>query len=87
MSEDRHVLRDEIFPLNVLYNVHLSATEFRKAYNFEETSEDFTYGASRTAQAPGREIYVYVIGRSLACDELAAVRLRPRDESPPFAGR
>ena len=45
VSEDRHVLRDEIFPLNVLYNVHLSATEFRKAYNFEETSEDFTYGA------------------------------------------
>lgn len=26
VSEDRHVLRDEIFPLNVLYNVHLSAT-------------------------------------------------------------
>ena len=25
--------------------------------------------------------------RSLACDELAVVRLRPRDESPPFAGR
>ena len=23
VSEDRHVLRDEIFPLNVLYNVHL----------------------------------------------------------------
>ena len=64
VSEDRHVLRDEIFPLNVLYNVHLSATEFRKAYNFEETSEDFTYGASRTAQAPGREIYVYVIGEA-----------------------
>ena len=64
VSEDRHVLRDEIFPLNVLYNVHLSATEFCKAYNFEETSEDFTYGASRTAQAPGREIYVYVIGEA-----------------------
>lgn len=44
VSEDRHVLRDEIFPLNVLYNVHLECHGIRKAYNFEETSEDFTYG-------------------------------------------
>ena len=64
VSEQRHVLRDEIFPLNVAYNVYLSASEFRKAYNFEKTSADFTYEASREAEAPGREIYVYIIGEA-----------------------
>lgn len=63
-SEERHVLRDEIFPINVIYNIGLSASEFRKTYNFRKTSANFTYEAERTAEAPGREIYVYIIGEA-----------------------
>ena len=61
VSEERHVLRDEIFPLNIMYNLGLSGSEFRKSYNFHKTSEGFTYEAERTAEAPGREVYVYII--------------------------
>lgn len=64
VSEERHVLRDEIFPLNVVYNLGLSGSEFRKSYNFEKTSRDFTFEAHRSAEAPGREIYVYIIGEA-----------------------
>ena len=64
VSEDRHVLRDEIFPLNVCYNAYLSGSEFRKTRNFPRTAEGFTYGAHRTAEASGREIYVYIIGEA-----------------------
>ncbi|MEG0807491.1 MAG: lipid A phosphoethanolamine transferase [Alistipes sp.] len=64
VSEDRHVLRDEIFPLNVIYNMGLSGYEFRKTYNFDKTSCTFTYNAKRTATPPGREIYVYIIGEA-----------------------
>ncbi len=64
VSERRHVLRDEIFPLNVLYNVGLSASEFRKTQHFFKTSEGFTFEARRTAQAPEREIYIYIIGEA-----------------------
>lgn len=64
VSEERHVLRDEIFPLNVLYNMRLSAVEFRKMHNYEETSAGFTFNATRTAEAPEREIYVYIIGEA-----------------------
>lgn len=64
VSEQKHVLRDEIFPLNVFYNLYLSGSEFRKSYNYAETSKDFTYEAYRTAEAPGREIYVYIIGEA-----------------------
>ena len=62
VSEERHVLRDEIFPLNIMYNLGLSGSEFRKSYNFHKTSEGFTYEAERTAEAPGREVYGYIIG-------------------------
>ncbi|MCD8033382.1 MAG: lipid A phosphoethanolamine transferase [Alistipes sp.] len=64
VSEDRHVLRDEIFPLNILYNLGLSGSEFRKSFNYEKTSAGFTYEAWRTAEAPGREVYVYIIGEA-----------------------
>ena len=64
VSEERHVLRDEIFPLNIMYNLGLSGSEFRKSYNFHKTSEGFTYEAERTAEAPGCEVYVYIIGEA-----------------------
>ena len=64
VSEDRHVLRDEIFPLNVLYNLGLSGSEFRKSFNYEKTSAGFSYEAERTAEVPGREVYVYMIGEA-----------------------
>ena len=64
VSEEKHVLRDEIFPLNVFYNMGLSASEFRKSYHFDRTSEGFTYRAERPAQLPEREIYIYIIGEA-----------------------
>ena len=64
VSEDKHVLRDEIFPLNVLYNVGLSGSEFRKAYHFNKTSEGFSYEATRSDKLPEREIYIYIIGEA-----------------------
>ncbi len=64
VSEERHVLRDEIFPINVFYNAGLSGSEFRKAHNFKKTVAGFTYDAKRTEEAAGREIYVYIIGEA-----------------------
>ena len=56
VSEEKHVLRDEIFPVNVFYNLGLSGSEFRKTHHFERTSRDFRFEARRTAEAPGREV-------------------------------
>lgn len=64
VSEQRHVLRDEIFPLNVMYNMNICAQELRRVQRFEKTSEGFTFNAHRTAETSGREIYVYVIGEA-----------------------
>lgn len=63
-SRDKHVMRDEIFPVNVFYNITICAQEFRRMQHFERTSADFRFHAKRTAQTDGREIYVYVIGEA-----------------------
>ena len=64
VSEDKRVLKTDIFPLNVFYNVKVSASEFRKMRDFQRTSGDFRFEARRAADAPGREIYVFVIGEA-----------------------
>ena len=64
VREERHVLRDEIFPLNAFYNLGLSGSEFRKVHYFEKTSEGFSFEPVRTAEAPGREVYIYIIGEA-----------------------
>ena len=43
------VLKKDVFPINVF---------------FDRTSEGFSYGAERSAEAPQREIYVYIIGEA-----------------------
>lgn len=63
-GKERRVLRDEIFPINVCYNVLLSAQELRKTYHYEETTADFRFEAHRTSEVEGREIYVYIIGEA-----------------------
>ncbi len=64
VSEEKHVLRDEIFPINAFYNMGICASEFRKVSEFAETSAGFTYDAVRSDSVAGREIYVYVIGEA-----------------------
>ena len=39
----RHVLRNEIFPVNVAYNVVLCAREYVKIENYDRTSAGFRY--------------------------------------------
>ena len=43
----RHVLRDEVFPVNVCYNMGLSISETNKIDRYAQTSEGFTFEAAR----------------------------------------
>lgn len=60
----KKVMRNDIFPVNVAYNVSLSMQEYAKIKRYDETSAGFTYHARRTAEASKREIYVYIIGEA-----------------------
>ncbi len=48
----------------MFYNLKLSISEYGKMKRFDRTSEGFSYGAERSAEAPQREIYVYIIGEA-----------------------
>ena len=60
----RRVLRDEVFPINVSYNLGLAISESNKIANFEESSDGFSYDAYRNFKPKSREVYVLVIGEA-----------------------
>lgn len=59
-----NVFVKEIFPVNVLYNLGLCLSIQQKIQNYENTSRDFSYYASRSDNPKRREIYVYMIGEA-----------------------
>ena len=63
-GEVRKTLRDEVFPINVAYNMGLAISEAHKIANFPTTSQGFTFEAERKAEPEEREIYVMVIGEA-----------------------
>lgn len=60
----RKTLRDDVFPVNVCYNLGLSISQAHKIAHFEDSSKDFSFEACRDSVASGREIYVLVIGEA-----------------------
>ena len=60
----KQVLRDEIFPANVIYNLGVAISEKSKIDNFFSTSQHFTFGAKRHHTPSAKEIYVLVIGEA-----------------------
>lgn len=63
-SNDKYLIFKVIFPINVMYNITFSLNEFRKINNFEETSANFSYNATRPQATDQKEIYVYIIGET-----------------------
>lgn len=60
----KQVLRDEIFPANVIYNLWVAISEKSKIDNFFSTSQHFSFGAKRHHTPSAKEIYVLVIGEA-----------------------
>ena len=63
-SEAKRVVRDEIFPINVAYNLGLAISESRKIEHYDESSSGFNYRALRTESPSCREVYVLIIGEA-----------------------
>lgn len=63
-EEAKNILRDEVFPINIGYNLGLSISEAHKIANYEKSSEGFSYDAQRSTTLNQREIYIMVIGEA-----------------------
>lgn len=69
VGDIRRVLRDEVFPINVSYNLGLAISESNRVANFKESSAGFTYDAYREIKPQSKEVYVLVIGEAArACN-------------------
>ena len=64
ITSESSILLGEVFPFNVLYNLQLCFSTQMKVQHYESTSEDFTYGATRSDDPSQREIYIYMIGEA-----------------------
>lgn len=62
--DSRATLRDEVFPVNVMYNMGVAISESNKIANFHSTSASFSYDAERDTVPAEREVYVMVIGEA-----------------------
>lgn len=60
----KHVVRDELFPVNVIYNMGVALSESNKISNFHTTAKNFKYNPQRHSSAQCREVYVLVIGEA-----------------------
>lgn len=56
-------LRASVYPVNVFYNMYVSAGKLRQVLHYDETSQGFSYEA-RSAYPDDREIYVFVLGET-----------------------
>lgn len=60
----KHVIRDEIFPINAIYNMGIAVSEFYRIDKFHKSSRDFRYRPCRVNAPECKEVYVLVIGEA-----------------------
>ncbi len=63
-SDKESILKNEIFPINAIYNLKLSISENLRMIHYEESSEGFSYEAHRKINPEEREIYLFIIGEA-----------------------
>ena len=63
-GDAKRILLDEVFPINVCYNLYFALSENYKINHYKQSSKDFLYHAERSSEYAGKEIYVLVIGEA-----------------------
>ncbi|WP_102408947.1 phosphoethanolamine transferase [Parabacteroides bouchesdurhonensis] len=65
LQDYRFSVKDDIFPVNALYNLYFAINKAEKNANYMQTSADFTFNATKPDRAKGRrEIYLLVVGET-----------------------
>lgn len=58
-------LKDDIYPINALYNLYFAVTKSNKNANYKKTSGDFMFHSVKKENPEGkREVYVLVVGET-----------------------
>jgi glucan phosphoethanolaminetransferase (alkaline phosphatase superfamily) len=60
----RYTFHENVYPVNVFYNLNFAIDKWQKSRIYPATSKDFTFEAKKDTIAKQREIYTLVIGES-----------------------
>lgn len=63
-KDDDYAVEDDLFPVNVFYNVYLAIQRTVKTASYHKTSADFKFGSRATHPADYKEIYIAIIGET-----------------------
>lgn len=65
LQEYKFSLKDDVYPVNALYNLYFAINKAEKNSNYHTTSANFTFQATKAEHPEGkREIYVLVVGET-----------------------
>lgn len=76
--------KDDLYPVNVCYNIWLAVDRTGRTARYAETSRDFTFEAVATHPADRREVYVMVIGETARAENFGLYGYT-RDTTPRLA--
>lgn len=65
---DKFRVEDDLYPVNVLYNVGLAVDRTIKVKNYPDTSRDFEFAARSVREASEKEIHILLIGETARAD-------------------
>lgn len=63
-NTERFSLHEDIYPVNILYNLGFAAHKWHRSEQYPRTSATFTFQARKDVHPPKREIYVLVVGEA-----------------------
>ncbi|MDR2951233.1 MAG: lipid A phosphoethanolamine transferase [Prevotella sp.] len=63
-NTDRYTFHENVYPVNVFYNLNFAINKWHKSRLYPVTSKDFTFEARKDTIAKQREIYTLVIGET-----------------------
>jgi len=69
VNTERYSYYEDVYPVNVLYNLDFAINKWKKNNKYPETSKNFSFNAKRDTSSYGnREVYVMVIGETSRAD-------------------
>ena len=78
---DKYKIQDQLYPVNVVYNLCLAVERNQASENYQEASKDFRFGAKPSHPSDSCEVYVMVIGETARAHDFSFYGYK-RDTNP-----
>ena len=78
---DNYKIQDQLYPVDVFYNLGLAIQRNHASSNYQEASKDFRFNAKSTHPSDSSEVYVMVVGETARANNFSLYGYK-RDTNP-----